>query len=120
MTVQAPATLVTAVGPHLFWLTSRAAGTAALLLSSISVCVGLLMGWRLLKLRRPDLRVAHEALSLATIAVLLIHVFTLLGDGFLSLSFGDLTVPFLSGYETVWTSVGIVAFWALLVLGLSY
>jgi sulfoxide reductase heme-binding subunit YedZ len=110
----------TAVSPHLFWITSRAAGTAALLLSSISVCVGLLMARRLLKLRGPDLRVAHEALSLATIAALLVHVFTLLGDGFLHPSLGELTVPLLSGYETLWTTIGIVAFWAMLALGLSY
>ena len=35
--------LATAVGPHLYWITSRAAGIAALLLASMSVCVGLLM-----------------------------------------------------------------------------
>jgi sulfoxide reductase heme-binding subunit YedZ len=118
--------LATAVGPHLYWITSRAAGTVALLLSSVSVCVGLSIGsrlsigGRLLKGRKPDLRVAHEALSLATIAALLVHVLTLLGDGFLHPSLGDLTIPFLSGYETIWTTTGIVAVWAMLFLGLSY
>jgi sulfoxide reductase heme-binding subunit YedZ len=112
--------LATAVTPHLFWITSRAAGTAALLLSSVSVCVGLAIGIRVLGARKSDLRIAHEALSLATIATLLVHVFALLGDGFLKPSVADLTVPFVSGYETVWTTLGIVAFWAMLVLGLSY
>src|SRR5205807_8178575 len=60
--------LATAAGPHLFWITSRAAGTAALILSSLSVCVGLSMGGRLLRGRRIDLRVVHEALSLAAVA----------------------------------------------------
>ena len=110
----------TAVGPHLFWITSRAAGTAALLLSSVSVCVGLSMSGRLARRRLGELRVAHEALSLATIATLLVHVFTLLGDGFLHPSLGALTLPFVSGYETLWTTIGIVAFWAMLALGLSY
>jgi len=110
----------TAVGPHLFWLTSRAAGIAALVLSSVSVSVGLLMGGRILKGRRAELRVAHEALSLATLAALIVHGLTLLGDGFLHPSLGDLAVPFLSGYKTLWTSMGIVAFSALLLLGLSY
>jgi sulfoxide reductase heme-binding subunit YedZ len=112
--------LATAVTPHLFWLTSRAAGTAALVLSSVSVAVGLTMSSRRLRARLSDLRVLHEALSLATIATLLVHVFTLLGDSFLSPSVADLTVPFVSGYETLWTTLGIVAFWALLALGLSY
>jgi len=112
--------LATAVGPHLFWITSRAAGVAALVLSSLSVCIGLLMGGRMLKGRQPDLRVTHEALSLATLVALVVHGLTLLGDGYLNPSLGDIAVPFLSGYKTLWTSAGIVAFWGLLLLGLSY
>ncbi len=112
--------LATAVGPHLFWLTSRAAGIAALLLSSLSVCAGLLIGGRLVKGRRQELRVTHEALSLAALAALVVHGVTLLGDGYLHPSVGDIAIPFLSGYRTLWTSMGIVAFWALLALGLSY
>jgi methionine sulfoxide reductase heme-binding subunit len=110
----------TAVGPHVFWLTSRAAGSVALLLSSASVCAGLTTTLRLLKGRTAELRTLHEALSLATIAALLVHVLALLGDGFLRPSLADLTVPFVSGYQTFWTSAGIVAFWLMLVLGLSY
>ena len=41
--------LAAAVTEHLFWITSRAAGTAALLLSSLAVCVGLLFGGKLVK-----------------------------------------------------------------------
>lgn len=112
--------LATAAGPHLFWIASRAAGSAALLLSSVSVCVGLLMSGRLVKRRGIDLRVAHEALSLATIAALLVHGLTLLGGGFLNLSLGEVAVPFLGSYKTLWTATGIVAFWMMLALGLSY
>ena len=90
------------------------------MLASLSVCLGLLMGGGLLKARRADLRVTHESLSLATLAALLVHGLTLLGDGYLHPSLGDVAVPFLSGYRTLWTSMGIVAFWMLLALGLSY
>jgi len=112
--------LATATGPHVYWITSRAAGIAALLLSSISVCFGLLMGGRMLKGRGPDLRVTHEALSLATLVALAVHGLSLLGDAYLHPSLADVSVPFLSGYKTLWTSTGIVAFWAMLILGLSY
>jgi sulfoxide reductase heme-binding subunit YedZ len=112
--------LATATGPHLFWIASRAAGIVALLLSSLSVCVGLLIGGRMTNGRRPDLRVTHEALSLATLAAIAVHGLTLLGDSYMSPSLGDIAVPFLSGYKTLWTSTGILAFWALLLLGLSY
>ena len=112
--------LAAATGPHLFWITSRAAGIAALLLSSVSVCVGLLMGGRLLKRRGPDLRATHEALSLATLGALLVHGLTLLGDKYLHPSIADVAIPFASAYKTLWTTTGIVAFWAMLILGLSY
>ena len=112
--------IATSAGPHLFWITSRAAGTAALLMSSASVCMGLLMGGRFVKRRGYDLRVTHEALSLATMAALVVHALSLLGDHFLHPSLLDVTLPFVSGYKTFWTSMGIVAGWSLIALGLSY
>jgi sulfoxide reductase heme-binding subunit YedZ len=112
--------VATATGPHLFWITSRAAGTAALLLSSVSVCIGLLMGGRMLKGRGPDLRVAHEALSLATLGALLIHGLSLIGDSYLHPTLAEVAVPFIGGYKTFWTSTGIIAFWAMAILGVSY
>ena len=112
--------LATSAAPHLFWITSRAAGIVALVLASISVSVGLLMGGRLRKGRGPDLRVTHEALSLATLAAIAVHGLSLLGDSFMHPSLGDIAVPFLSSYKTFWTTTGIVAFWAMLVLGVSF
>jgi sulfoxide reductase heme-binding subunit YedZ len=110
---------VAVVTDHLFWITSRAAGTAALLLSSVAVCVGLLFGGKLVK-GRPDLRHLHEALSLATIVALVVHAVALLGDNFMSPSLADISIPFVSGYQRGWTTLGIVAGWALIALGLSY
>jgi methionine sulfoxide reductase heme-binding subunit len=113
-------TAATAVGPHIYWITSRAAGIAALILSSLSVCVGLAMGARLLRGRNLDLRVTHEALSLATLAAIAVHGLTLLGDGYIKMGLSDVSVPFVSGYKTLWTSTGIVSFWMFALLGLSY
>ena len=111
----------TDAGPHLFWITSRAAGTAALVLASLAVCLGLLMSTRVLKrFGGPDLRVAHEALSLATLVAIAVHGLALLGDQFLNPSLADISLPFVSGYKTGWTTLGIVSGWTLAVLGLSY
>jgi methionine sulfoxide reductase heme-binding subunit len=104
---------------HFFWITSRAAGTASLLLSSLAVCAGLLIGGKLVK-GRPDLRHLHEALSLASLAALVVHAGALLGDSYLSPSLADITIPFVSGYQRGWTTLGIVAGWAMIALGLSY
>jgi sulfoxide reductase heme-binding subunit YedZ len=112
--------LATTVGPHIFWITSRAAGIAALVLSSLSVCIGLLMGGGMVKRQRLELRVTHEALALATLGAIVVHGLSLIGDSYLHPSLADVTIPFLSGYMTLWTSMGIVAFWMLAILGLSY
>jgi sulfoxide reductase heme-binding subunit YedZ len=110
----------TAVGPHIFWITSRGAGIAALLLSSGSVCLGLLMSGRLVKGRGPDLRVTHEALSIATMLALAVHGLTLLGDSYLHPSLLDVSVPFVSTYKPPWMAIGIISGWAMILLGLSY
>ena len=106
--------------PHLFWITSRAAGTAGLLLSSFGVCIGLLMGSRIVRRRGVDLRVTHEAVSLATLLAIAVHGLSLLGDHFLHPSVADIAIPFASSYKTFWTAAGIVAGWGLAGLGLSY
>ena len=112
--------LASTLSQHGFWITSRAAGFAALLTSSAAVGVGLSMGGKLIKARTADLRVLHESLSLATLVALVIHAASLLGDSFLHPSVADLTVPFASGYQRWWMAAGIVGGWMLLALGLSY
>jgi sulfoxide reductase heme-binding subunit YedZ len=110
----------TALNTHLFWITSRAAGSLALILASLSVGLGLLMAGKLLKGRTPDLRVLHEALALGTIAALVVHAGALLFDGFIGMSVVDVTVPFVSAYHRFWTSLGIIGGWAIVLLGLSF
>lgn len=111
---------MTAVAPHLLWITSRAAGSAALVLSSLGVSIGLLMGGRFVRGRGLELRGVHETIALATLVAIAVHALALLGDSFLHPSLADITVPFASGYKTVWTTVGIVAGWSTLALGLSF
>ena len=112
--------MTTDPGPHLFWITSRAAGTVALVLSSVAVCVGVSMGTRWLKRSGVDLRATHEVLSLATMVALVVHGLSLIGDRYLHPSLADVSIPFVSGYKAAWTTIGIVAAWAMIALGLSY
>ena len=109
-----------ALTPHLFWITSRAAGFAALVLASLAVSLGLLMSTKLLKGRTADLRTAHDTLALATIVAIVVHGVSLLGDSFLHPSILDISLPFVSSYKTIWTTLGIVGGWGLILLGLSY
>ena len=106
--------------PHLFWITSRAAGIACLVLASVAVSIGLLMSLKFMRRRGPDLTTLHEALSLTTLVALAVHGLALLGDHFLSPSLADIALPFAWSYKTIWTSIGIIGGWALVFLGLSY
>lgn len=109
-------------GPHVFWITSRAAGTVALVLSSLAVGAGLLIGSRggALKGLGGDVKALHEALSLATLVAVAVHGIALLGDRYLHPSILDLSIPFTGAYRPFWTGIGIVAGWSLAALGLSY
>jgi sulfoxide reductase heme-binding subunit YedZ len=107
--------------PYMFWITSRAGGIAALVLASLAVSLGLSMQTRLLaRFGKPRLRVAHESLSLASIVAVLVHAGALLGDSYLHPSIADVTLPFVSSFQRIWTTLGILGGWGLLLLGLSY
>lgn len=108
------------VGTHLFWITSRAAGGAALLLSSASVAVGLMMSSKRPSANKRDLRAIHEAMSLTTLALVALHGLSLLGDSYLNPGLGGIAIPFVGPYRPLWTGLGIVAGYGLAALGLTY
>jgi sulfoxide reductase heme-binding subunit YedZ len=108
------------VAPHLFWITSRAAGGAALLLASASVVVGLTMSSKRAASSKRDLRAIHEALSLTTLGMVALHGLVLLGDAFLDPGPIGIAVPFVGPYRPLWTGLGIVAGYGLALLGLTY
>jgi predicted ferric reductase len=113
--------LATLSSSHLFWITSRAAGTAALLVSSVAVAVGLATGARWLHGDAGrDLRPVHETLSLATLALISVHGLSLLGDRFIGFTPSEIAIPFASDYQRFWTGIGVLAFWALVALGGGY
>jgi sulfoxide reductase heme-binding subunit YedZ len=113
---------LTAVGPHLFWITSRAAGIAAMVLASGSLGVGVMIRGRgeSRRLLGSDVRALHEALSLATLVAIAVHGLALLGDAYLHPSPLDIAIPFTGGYRPFWTGLGIVGGWGMAALGLSY
>lgn len=110
--------MTTIAATHLFWVTSRGAGLAALLLAGLSVTVGACI--HLVRTRRADLRTLHETLSLATLSCLAVHGGALLFDSWLHPGLAGVTVPFAGGYRPLWTGLGIIGGYGLAALGLSY
>jgi sulfoxide reductase heme-binding subunit YedZ len=105
---------------HLFWVISRGAGTTAMILASATVAFGLVMGGKLIPGSGPDRRAYHEILSLSVMVAIAVHGLTLIGDSFLHPSLADVTVPFVLSYDRLATSLGIIAGWGMIFLGLSY
>ena len=105
---------------HLFWITSRAAGSAAMLAASASVLLGLMMSSSRRSQSRRDHRVLHEALSLTTLALVGLHGVSLVGDAFLNPGLTGIVIPFAGKYRPLWTGIGIIAGYGLAALGLSY
>jgi sulfoxide reductase heme-binding subunit YedZ len=79
-----------------------------------------MMGGRLLKGRVADRRALHEALGIAVMLAVAVHALALIGDSYLRPSLLDVTVPFVSSYHRVLTTLGIVSGWVLIALGLGY
>ncbi len=109
-------------GIHIWWILSRGTGIAAILLAGTSVMTGLLAGrGRPFKLGRfTDIKPVHEALSIATIVLVLAHGLLLLGDPWLDPGVAGIAVPFQLEYRSFWTGIGIIAGWGIILLGLSY
>jgi sulfoxide reductase heme-binding subunit YedZ len=109
-------------GEHLFWITSRAAGGAALILASAAVAAGLMIGAKRphANANKRDLRAIHEALSLTTLAMSALHGLSLLGDSYLHPGLDGIAIPFVGAYRPLWTGLGIVAGYGFAGLGLSY
>jgi sulfoxide reductase heme-binding subunit YedZ len=111
---------MTADSSTLFWITSRAAGTTAIVLASAAVGIGLTMGGKMIKGLGPERRSVHEILSLSTMVAIAVHGLSLLGDTYFHFTALNVALPFLAPYRNLATSVGIVAGWGMIVLGLSY
>jgi Ferric reductase like transmembrane component. len=105
-----------------FWLASRAFGITALLGLTASVLLGLAMSTRIV--RRPGrpakLKRAHEATTLVTLGLIVVHGGLLLFDSYLRPGLAGIAVPFTMSYRPVFTGLGIIAGWTAATLGLTF
>src|SRR6478735_8939338 len=97
-------------GTHLFWLGSRSLGIVAMILTSLSVGLGLAMSTKVG--RKPGstarFKVVHEALALVSVVAIAGHGLLLLGD------------PFLLNRDPFWTGLGVIAGWLALAFTVSF
>lgn len=108
----------TSLGPHAWWLASRASGLVALGLVTISAVLALAVASRLV--RKPGLSAFHRQTAVLAIIFMAVHGLTLLGDPWLHPAPVQIGVPFLLPYRPLWTGLGIIAGYLAAVFGLSF
>jgi predicted ferric reductase len=100
---------------------SRSLGLAALILVVITLPVGLLFGRRLVSVeRRTEIRVMHMTLSISALAVIVLHILTLLGASALEPRLDRLVIPWLWPYHRTATALGVLSIYMLALLGPTY
>jgi len=105
-----------------YWFVSRSSGVIAYLLITASVLWGLVQSGALFRRRVPPLLALglHNYLSWAGLALAALHALVLLGDTYTRFSLQQMSIPFLSSYRPLPVSLGIVGFYLMLVLSVSF
>lgn len=109
---------VAAVSSEILWYLSRATGLALLPLFTAVVVLGVLTrgGRRLGNLPRFATLALHRSTTLTAMGFLVVHIGTVVLDGYVDVSLLDVVVPFASSYQRFWTGLGTVAVLLLVVV----
>lgn len=104
------------------WYLSRATGLVAYLLLFTTVMLGLSIRTRALDRLAARWRVTdlHLFLSVLMLAFVGFHAAVLLTDSYIGFSWVQLLVPFSGPYRNLWTGLGIIGAYLLLLIALSF
>jgi predicted ferric reductase len=104
------------------WYLTRAAGIMAYVLLWFSTVWGLIIPSKLFGnvLSGEFSFDFHQFISLLSLGFLALHIVVLTADRYLPFSVAQLLVPFISPYRPVWVGIGIVAFYLLLLVTVTF
>lgn len=111
-----------ATPPPVYWYISRAAGLLAYAALWGSTAWGLIISSKIVDalIPRPISFGLHQFMSTLALVLTGAHIFSLLGDSYFAFTLDKLLVPGRSPYEPFWVSVGVIAFYLLLVVYWSF
>lgn len=102
--------------PHIWWYVTRASAMIAWVLMTLSVVWGILLSTRIF--RNSDnpgwLQDLHKYLGGASIIMVLLHMVSLMLDGWLKFTLPEVLVPFVTDYRALPVALGIIAFYLLI------
>lgn len=104
--------LAVTVGPSAYWYLTRASGTMALILLTLSVVLGVVDVERYTTARMPRFVIdgTHRTVSLLAVVFLIVHIVTAVLDTFASIPLIDAIVPFAGTYRSLWLGLGAASF----------
>lgn len=101
--------------PHIWWYITRASALIAWVLMTLSVVWGILLSTRVM--RRIDnpawLQDLHRYLGGMTLIMVVLHMVSLMLDGWLQFSLAETLVPFATDFKPLAVALGILAFYIL-------
>jgi predicted ferric reductase len=110
-----------AIDNHIFWYISRASALLAFILLFISIILG--SGMKIPFLARLTARWEnfdlHQFTAVLASGLIIVHIFSLLGDNYLGFNLQSLLVPLASPYRTIWIALGVIGFYVLIVIAVS-
>ena len=107
---------------QIWWYVTRASGIIAYLLLWLSTVLGLAVTSKYLDgmLDRLFAYDFHEFISLLAVAFTLVHVLVLTLDRYLPYSLVQILVPFISPYRPFWVGVGVISFYMILLVTITF
>lgn len=113
--------LLASSGPSPLWYATRAAGTATLVLLTLTVVLGVAAAGRYAprNIGRFEVSALHRNVSLLTLVFLALHIATAVADTFTHIGWPATVVPFASSYRPLWVGLGAVAVDLLLAVALT-
>jgi predicted ferric reductase len=91
------------------WYVARGAGLAALLLLTVSTCVGALVTGRGAAANRVVVQYLHRVTASLGLGVLVLHITTILADSYANVGWRGAIVPFTAAYRPTWVGLGTLA-----------
>lgn len=104
------------------WLVIRGSGVAAFALLTASTIIGILTSTKILgrRVKAKPLTWSHESLGLAAILSTGVHIFVLSIHEYIDFTWAEILVPGRSDWQPYSVALGIVAFYAMILVGTTF
>lgn len=109
-------------GTKAYWFISRSSGVVAYVLITLGILWGLVQSGSLFRSRiSPVLALGmHSYLNWIGLGLAGLHGVILIGDGYIQIDLARVFTPFISSYRPIPVGLGIIAFYLMLLLSLSF